>query len=430
MEDNQNLPNITDLLLIGDNPMSREKLSFSDHSISRMVCEAGQKRTIYYDKSQPKLACIVSPTGIKTFALHTYDRIRKKPLQRTIGRYPEVGINQARDIAGKLLAQIAEGKDILEAARSIREEPTVDDLFESWLVHAKMRITTWQDSKRSYIHHIQPYFGKRKISTINSQQVRTWHHDLPTKTRQRKLSGKKTTLSQATANRCLALLRALYNSEAPHLDNPCKKIKTYRETSRDRFLQPDELKRFFEALLDDSTPPDLKDFVMLLLLTGARRSNVMSMIWQEIDFTSSVWTIPATKSKNREIMKIPLVDQAMEILNARRSTTTSVFVFPGPGKTGHIVEPKRAWTSLLQRSDLKDLRLHDLRRTCGSYQAATGSNQAVISKSLGHKSMSTTAVYTRLNLDPVRDSLERAASAMIGTINLGEKIIKIDRKKV
>lgn len=191
---------------------------------------------------------------------------------------------------------------------------------------------------------------------------------------------------------------------------------------------PDELKRFFEALENEATSPEIRNFVYLLLLTGARRANVMSLSWNEVDFSSAVWTIPASKSKNQESMTIPLVPQAIDILQKRKKSTSSIFVFPGTGTTGHLVEPKRAWAALVKRSGLSNLHLHDLRRTCGSYQAASGSNQAVISKSLGHKSISTTATYTRLNLDPVRASMERAADAIMGTAKQPDKIVKIGEK--
>jgi integrase len=409
--------------------MTNSKINFTNENLRQMTCEIGKKRTIYFDKKQPKLACFVSTTGIKTFYLNTFDRLRKINIQRKIGRYPEVSINQAREIANKLLAQLAEGVDIQEASRAIREEPTVNDLFDNWLTHAKIRLRTWRDAERSYLLHVKPYFGKRKIGSLTVQHVRTWHTELLNTVRQRKIDGKKVKLSKATANRCLALLRAIFNSEAPDIKNPCEGVKAFRESSRDRFLMPDELKSFFTALEDEATSPTLRDFVYVLLLTGSRRANLMRMMWNEIDFTSEVWTIPASKSKNHEEMKIPLVTQAMEILQKRKTVTSSIFVFSGSGKTGHLVEPKRAWNSLIKRSGLKNLRLHDLRRTCGSYQAASGSNQAVISNSLGHRSISTTAIYTRMNLDPVRASLERSANAILGSANLPDKIVNLRETK-
>jgi integrase len=408
--------------------MKGKKVNFTVDSIKKMTCEAGNKRSIFYDKKQPGLALLVSSRGIKTFALHAYDRTRKKAIQHTISRYPDINIEQARDTANKLLFQLANGVDIKSAARAIREEPTLDKIFEKWLSNAKLKKRTWENDERLYHLHIQPSFGIKRISSITPQLVRTWHAKLPKKYRQRKSNGEKAKLSRATANRCLALLKTIYNQEADHIPNPCNNAKMFAEEPRDRFLSPTELKKFFLALEDSKTPPSLQDLIYLLLFTGGRRSNVLSMTWREIDLDSAIWTIPPKKSKSGKRMTIPLVDEAVNILKRRKKESSSIYVFPGSGKRGHLVEPKRAWTSLLQRAELENVRLHDLRRTCGSYQAASGSNQAVISKSLGHQNIATTSRYTQFNLDPVRESMQRAANAMIRTKESTDKVLGINNE--
>ena len=89
--------------------------------------------------------------------------------------------------------------------------------------------------------------------------------------------------SESSANRCLALLRASYNAEAPELPNPCKGIKLFKEKSRDRFIRTHEMKKFFEALESTETPHNLKDLFTIMLFTGGRRMNVFSMMWSELD---------------------------------------------------------------------------------------------------------------------------------------------------
>jgi integrase len=79
-----------------------------------------------------------------------------------------------------------------------------------------------------------------------------------------------------------------------------------------------------------------------------------------------------------------------------------------------MAEPKKAWERILREAGAEDLRIHDLRRTLGSYQAATGANSYIIGKSLGQKSQQSTAIYARLNLDPARDSVNKATDVMFG----------------
>ena len=147
------------------------------------------------------------------------------------------------------------------------------------------------------------------------------------------------------------------------------------------------------------------------LLTGARRSNVLSMRWEDINLQQATWRIEETKNGNSQT--IPLSSTALELLRMRSETKESDWVFQSAtSQSGHLEEPKSAWKRILKQAGLKDLRLHDLRRTLGSWQAATGANSYVIGKSLGHKTQQATAIYARLNIDPVRESVERATNSM------------------
>src|SRR5206468_2344003 len=139
--------------------------------------------------------------------------------------------------------------------------------------------------------------------------------------------------------------------------NPTAGIRPFREEKRDRFIQAEELPKFFEALRDDSST-DFQHFVLLALLTGARRTNVMAMRWEEISFDRATWRIPTTK--NGDPVMVPLVDEALTLLRAR-SPQPQGFVFPALSRSGHISPPKKRWQALVARAGVSDLRIHDLR---------------------------------------------------------------------
>jgi integrase len=152
---------------------------------------------------------------------------------------------------------------------------------------------------------------------------------------------------------------------------------------------------------------DMRDFFLMCLYTGARKSSVLSMKWEDIDFSIKEWRIPDTK--NGEPVRIPLIKEALEILDNRSWLKDSMpWVFPGHGKSGHLENIRGAWKRILDRAGLKNLRIHDLRRTLASYQAIAGTSLLIIGKSLGHKSPQSTAIYARLSNDPVRASMESA----------------------
>jgi integrase len=162
------------------------------------------------------------------------------------------------------------------------------------------------------------------------------------------------------------------------------------------------------------------------------------MRWEEINWPAATWRIPETKSG--ESVTVPLSAIGLGILETRKSSSKCEWVFPGKGATGHLVEPKTTWKRILERAaaiqkknwleanpamseadfdkefpnaGFRDLRIHDLRRTLGSWQAATGASLPIIGKSLGHKSLSATQIYARLNIDPVRAAVDKATDAML-----------------
>lgn len=256
-----------------------------------------------------------------------------------------------------------------------------------------------------------------KLSEITPEVIRQWQSILAKQKKQRINQYKKADeyLSKALIHRALIVLSSFFGKAAPQMPNPCSEIKKYKPEIRTTFLKSEELKSFFIALEHPETPEYLKDYLLLSLYTGARKSNVLAMRWEQIDLNLKLWMISATETKNTEPMVVPLLDQAIEVLKRRKKIATSVYVFPTPrqSKTGHLVEPKKAWKSLLKRAKLPETyRLHDLRRTMGSWQAITGSSTKIIGASLGHKSEQATSHYAHLTVDPVRAAMQRAADAM------------------
>jgi len=222
-----------------------------------------------------------------------------------------------------------------------------------------------------------------------------------------------------SANRCVAVIKAAFNWATAGGSwqgaNPAARVKKNRENSRTRYLQPAELARFFAEL--NASPEPARSFFMLALLTGARRSNVLAMRWADVSLPDAVWRIRADEAKAGDELVIPLVPEAVKLLQElkEREGASPVWVLPADSKTGHYQEPKRAWATLCARAELADLRMHDLRRTMGSWLVRTGASTAINAKALGHKSLQAAAVYQRIaDTDPIREAMERATSAILG----------------
>lgn len=380
--------------------MATEKFNFIKSKIDGLPAPPKGKRVYYYDTKTRGLAVCVTDSGGKTF--YVYRRVNGKPERVRLGPYPDLTIEQARRMADDTNGAIARGENPNAKKRQAKAEMTVATLFEKYMeVHAKPNKKSWKSDQDQFDRYLTDW-AKRKLSTVKKDDVRELHATV----------GKDHGIY--AANRLLALVRKLFNFAKDHelfdRENPAQGIKLFKEQSRERRLFGHELPAFFAALAEE--PNDtIRDYILISLLTGARRANVLSMTWNQISFERAIWSIPETK--NGTPQSVPLTETAVDILKRRQAASTSPFVFPGPGKSGHLTEPKKGWARILERAGLEDLRLHDLRRTLGSWQVDTGASLAVVGKTLNHKSPTTTAIYARLDVDPVRQSMEKATEAML-----------------
>jgi integrase len=379
---------------------AENRLPFSKRAIENLPTPDAD-RVYYYDTKTPGLALCITTNDVRTF--YVYKRVRKKPTRIRLGRFPEVTVEQARTRATQLTGAIAAGADPM--ARE--EELSCRELFEMWLNHAQQHKKTWGEDERLINKFLKPWRAKAARS-ITRGDVAKLH------ARVGELSG------PYQANRVLSLVRAMFYHAGKYGltgENPATGIQRFKEESRDRFLLPDELPRFFQALADE--PDDtLRDFFLIALLVGARRGNVQAMRWNELNLTEGNWRIPDTKSGHAVYVYLPPA-VVETLLKRREADPRGVFVFPSRSKTGHLVEPKTAWRRLLKRAGIENLRIHDLRRTLGSWQAINGTSLPVIGRSLGHKSTASTAVYARLTLEPVKASVDQATSAILAAAKGG-----------
>lgn len=380
------------------------KINFTKASISSLPLPQQGKINYFYDSQIKGLGIMTFASGTKTFFL--YKRINGKPDKIKIGRFPDLTVEQSRKMAYSLINKISLGQNPKKIGSQVKQDISLQTLLGHFIEkHGRLYKKTWKQDQEIFNRYISNLSNK-KIEDINKETILKLH----------------THISKEhgfyPANHTLALLKTMFNkaNEWGYCNhNPCIGVKKFKEKSRERFLQADELPRFFKAL--NNEPNELfRDYFYITLLTGARRRTVGSMNWKDINFTNQTWKIE--ENKNGESQSVHLSEQAINILQHRFNTKSSEWVFPSPtSASGHIEEPKKIWKRILINANIKDLRIHDLRRTLGSWQAATGANSYIIGKSLGHKTQQATAIYARLDIDPVRESVNKATEAMFATVN-------------
>lgn len=426
--------------------MTSKRINFTKAALDAAKAPGVGQRAVYLDGKIAGLQLRVTATGAKTFSLFRRTK-GGRPERITLGQYPTMSIEQARRQAAQLNAAIEDHKNPAEVRRALRGELTFADLFKEYLDrHSRPRKRTWQEDESKFKQYLARPIGDRRLSTLARSDIALIHGAI---TR----AGHST-----TANRVLALISSIFGwgiSVGLAESNPARGIKRNPERSRDRFLRSDELPRFFRSLAAEQNTT-MRDFFLLCLLTGARRENVLAMQWRDVSLEAGEWRIPRTK--NDAPQTVMLAPQAIDVLGARHLKRNGPFVFQSDRRNGHIVEPKRAWERILDRDEfqqitslleskgvpfvirdkerpssalsrarkqalaqridldetrLTDLRIHDLRRTLGSWQAKLGASLAIIGKSLNHKTMQATMIYARLEADPVRESVNRAATAIV-----------------
>jgi integrase len=367
-----------------------------------------KKRALYRDTQVPELGLMIQPTGHRSY--FWYRKVRNQPTWKTLGKFEDLSLEQARDAARQLSNDRAVWKNNKYKGDSPfnnrREELTFSECVEEYIKRRvpKLKNPTETETRlrQGVKRDLPASWNSRKLSDIQRKEI----VDL-----RDKIGVKHPALANATVRMIKFLFNHAIDSELWKGENPAARVKLFPRKSRDRFVQPDEMPRLFDAMLNEPNP-DLIDFIKLALWTGARKGDIFSMRWQDLSLADNRWSVPDPKS---DAYSVALVPEAIAVLTSRleRRIKDNPFVFPSHGKSGHLTDLKARWKELLTRAEITNLTMHDLRRTLGSWQAGLGASELIIGKSLGHKSGGATKIYSRLNLDPVRASVTAATQAII-----------------
>ena len=406
--------------------MQENSIHFKKDALAQL--QASSKRYFVSDQKVRGLRLAIYPSGVKTFIL--YRKVKGTPERIKIGRYPDITIEQARTEAQRLTSLITLGQNPHRDRISERRSLTFRELYQYYYEQHALKFTKRPLANKKMMEcQVFPVFGNSKANQVTSEQIRNFHTNLSNKYKKSPVATKSVQLVKTdqerdkykgtTANRLIAIMSAVFNFgiREGYVDtvNPCRSVRKYKTVSRDRFLTFDELEAFFAAIEDETDI--FRDFFKILLYTGARKSTVLSMKWSDINLDLKRWRIAETQTKNRDVNIVPLSEPALQILKMRDVTNQqlalpSPYVFPGASQDGYLKDPKRAFDRIRKRMNVSDIRMHDLRRTLGSYMAIGGSSLPIIGKALNHKSQVSTAIYARLSNDPVLEAVNLASKLM------------------
>jgi len=362
---------------------------------------------ITYDDEISGFGVRVTAAGARSFILrYRLNRIARKYTIGTYGR-DQWTLAAARKRAGELRKMLARGEDPLAERTDARRAPTVADLCERFQDEhlPKTRPLTQRDYNAIIANDILPAMRHLKVVAVTFSDIDGLH---------RKITKRG---AAYTANRTIAVLSKMFALAIKwgwRADNPAKGIERNQESKRHRYLSTDELERLTAALAEH---PDQQavNIIRLLLLTGARSAEVRSARWDQFDLEDGVWIKPGATTKQKTEHRVPLSAPARQLLSdiATAADEDAEYVFPGRG-VDHRINVKKDWAALCDAAKISGARMHDLRHTYASVLASAGLSLPVIGALLGHTQPQTTARYSHLFDDPLREATERAGAVITG----------------
>ncbi|WP_108944035.1 tyrosine-type recombinase/integrase [Shewanella halifaxensis] len=390
------------------------RLNFTVKSLNALP--SVNKRTRFYDTKVEGLVARKLPSG--KVVIGVYRRFNDKPIDYDICKLSDDMTmewirNQAREIIGK----IAKGIDPREEKRQRKQSAvpvevlTFKLLGEEYVSFLKSEHEKNRKSKSAFINaastfknHVYPLYGNKLAVEINRKDFRKVFYDTKTPA----VFNKIVIFSKAALN------IAVENGRIPN--NPLSDLKKQDiENGRKRVLEPHEMNAFLESLSQEKQI--YQDVIWVLMLTGARKSNVLAMQWDEINLPSQKWKLMVKGGKSHTIH---LSTQVCEILSRRFESRTSSYVFPSElSQTGHISEKSSKgsfWRRVTERAGLYtgdrkyNLTIHDLRRSLATLLLNDGVNIVIIKELLGHSDISITVKsYAHADAEKVNQAVQYAS---------------------
>lgn len=390
-------------------------VALRSQSLASLRCPEGAQKVDYCDQLCRGLILEVRITGGCTWYVR-FTNARGRRRQLRLGDAADLTLAEARALAHEHRHAVALGRDPAAEREDLRDVPTLETFVrETFLPFLQVSKKSWSQDQSMLRRHILPLLGRKPLDAI----TRT---DILAVMQKRIADG----AAAGSVNRVVILLRYLFNQalrwETSGFNvNPTKDIPLLKlNNQRQRFLSPQEAQRLLAAVQRSSNPA-LGDIVAFLLLTGARKREVLDARWDCVDWERRTWRIPISKSGKARY--VPLSDTALLLLRQRQLQDTStaegsngewIFQNPSTGRPYRCLS--RAWLSARQQAGLEGLRIHDLRHSFASFLINNGRSLYEVQKILGHSSARMTERYAHLANDTLLAATNAAADALKGQV--------------
>lgn len=434
--------------------------------LTRKLIEKLEARETDYcvrDTAVIGLGVRVRPSGSKTFIL-TY-RLGGQLRKLTLGRADDAyGLDEARDRARDKLADVRDGIDPHVEKVAERHALTVDAMIDHYMENGpalkpNKKASSWETNRTIFDSHVRPLVGRRLARDLTRLDVANMQLDISRGKTARSVKTGYRMRSRVTGGQRVAALAVITLGAAYEFAiltdlltaNPTRGVERYKTIRRERYLSDREIAAISEALAqferEEERHSVMADTVRLLILTGCRKSEILTLRWAYVDWEVGCLRLPESKTGAKIV---PLADAAVALLRRRwdesrppepsrshnsgqpvQQDQRSVFVLPALKGAGHYVGLPHVWTKVKKRADeilrqkaydagmdpgdlrsLLNVRLHDLRHSFASFAIADGASLFMVGKVLGHKQARTTEIYAHLSDHPLKQVANRTAARL------------------
>ena len=356
--------------------------------------EVQNKDYFVWDAELPGFGIRVFPTGRKQFVLQF--RFGKTSRRMSLGRFGALTPDQARGLALEALVKIRQDIDPQLQKREKRTALTVRELaqrFDDEHIEVHLKSSTAKEYRRNLKLFILPAIGHLRIVDVTRADIAKYHHDWRHRPYQ--------------ANRNIEIISKMFNLAElwglrPDGTNPRKHIKKYPEKKRERYFSESEMQAIGRVLIEMEEErielPSAIAAVRLLLFTGCRLGEIMTLRWDHVDFPSKLLQLPDSKTGAKQVH---LGAAAIKVLSGIERSKNNPWVIVGRNEGAHLTDLQPFWQRVRGRAGLKNARIHDLRHTFASVAVSSGQSLPMIGKLLGHTQVQTTARYAHLANQPV-----------------------------
>jgi integrase len=381
------------------------KICLTSKVIKSTKCHQGESKINLFDEKCKGLLLEVRCTGRKTYYLRYQDE-RSKTRQYRIADARDISLSQVRRLANKHRNNIALGLDPAARREELKKIPKLCSFIDdSYLPYIKTYKRSWKTDLSLIKNHVLPNFGDFYMDEITKSVVIQF------------LSRHIETHKPGSVNRVIILMRYIYNLalrwETQGLSkNPIDGIQLFEENNKkERYLTANEVNALITAI-QDSDNKMLKYIIPMLLLTGARKQEVLKARWEDFNFEQRIWRIPMSKSGKAR--HVPISDGLKLVLNSVLKIDELPWVFINPRTSKPFTNFFYSWDTVRKSVGLSDVRIHDLRHSFASFLVNNGRSLYEVQRILGHTNIKTTQRYAHLS----NESLLAAANEVTKAIPL------------